>query len=295
MEAAMFHPKRILLPTDLSDLSLSVFPHAVRIARKFGGKLSILYADSFADPIDLVGGGLAVSDPDRIDAMKDLARKTLEEQATEHVPGDVDHEIVVEIDAPYRSIVRHAESVDLVVMGTHGRSGWRRALLGSVTETVLRETTTPVLTIRGSDADKAPGTAGLDRIVCPVNYTAMARLALGHAVDLAAAFDSEVVVVHVVEDRGSAGEGHEDRLEAWIPPEVGRRMRSRQLVLRGDPAEEVVDLARKEAADLIIVGAEHKRFSDTTVVGVTTERITRHASCPVLTVHSSEADSGGQA
>lgn len=285
----MFPPQKILLPTDLSDLSLSAFPYAVRLAERFGASIEILYADSFADPIDLVGGGFAVSDPGRIDSMKNLARRTLETHAAEHVPSTLESVVIVDVDAPYRAIVRHAESADLVVMGTHGRSGWRRALLGSVTETVLRETKTPVLTIRAADGGAAAKDATFSRIVCPVNFTEMARLALEHAVAVASAFDSEILVVHVVESRASQNDAlHTEKLEAWIPQSVSERMKNRRLLLKGDPAEEVVGLARKEQADLIVVGAQHKRFSDTTVVGVTTERITRHAPCPVLTVHAGE-------
>lgn len=281
----MFQPKKILLPTDLSELSLSVFPWAVSFAEGFDATIVLLYADPFADPIDLVGGGFTVSDPERVDSMKSLARKTLERHAAELLPETIHRELVIDVDAPYRSIVRQAESADVVIMGTHGRTGWRRALLGSVTETVLRETTTPVLAIRGLEGEGRQAPPTFTRIVCPVNYTDMALLALAHAVDVASVFGSEIILVHVVEDRADHAEEHAERLEAWIPSEVARRMKSRRLVRKGDPAEEVLDLARKESADLIVVGAQHKRFSDTTVVGVTTERITRHATCPVLTVH----------
>lgn len=284
----MFHPDRILLPTDLSDLSLSAFPWAVRLAKTFGSTIEILYADLFADPIDLVGGGMTVADPERIESLKGLAQKTLAKHAEERVPAGVAREIVIDVDAPYRSIVRRAESAGLVVMGTHGRSGWRRALLGSVTETVLRETATPVLTIRLEEATPPDEDVRVSRIVCPVNYTAMAQLALAHAADLAAAFDAELVVVHVSEAGETAGE-REAELETWVPSAVARRMKYRRLVLRGDAAEEVVGLAKKESADLVVVGAQHRRFSDTTVIGVTTERITRHAPCAVMTVHRAEA------
>jgi len=282
----MFPLQRILLPTDLSDLSLAAFPYAVALAERFNAEIAVLYADPFADPIDLVGGGFAVADPERIETMRQLAKQTLETHAREHIPDKVKRELIVDVDAPYRAIVRHAESADLIVMSTHGRSGWKRAILGSVTETVLRETSTPILTIRQEESQSATPPV-IDTIVCPVNFTEMASLALMHAGALAQAFDSEIVVVHVAESDAESGE-HSDQLESWIPGSVADRVKNRKLVLKGDPAEEVVDLAKKEHADLIVVGAQHKRFSDTTVVGVTTERITRHAPCAVLTVHSAE-------
>jgi len=282
----MFQPHRILLPTDMSELSLSAFPYAVALADRFGSRIDVLYADSFSEPIDLLGGMADEVSPDRVDAMKDLARRTVASQAADRIPPEIRHQVIVDVDAPYRSIVTHAEEADLVVMGTHGRSGWKRALLGSVTESVLREIDTPVLTIRARDGHgSAPR---FSRIVCPVNYTDMATTGLNCAVDLAQVFETEILVVHVVEEARHDPVAASERLEAWIPPSVASRMRHRKLVLKGDAAEQVVDLARRESADLVIVGAQHKRFSDTTVIGVTTERITRHAPCPVLTVHGKE-------
>ncbi len=280
----MFRPRRILLPTDLSELALSAFPWAVTLAERFKAQIDVLFADPFGDPIDLAGGGYSVTDPERIESMKELARRSVSTQVADQLPDGIEHTVTIDVDAPYRSIVRHAENADLVVMGTHGRSGWKRALLGSVTETVLRETETPLLTIRAKEGEHRE--ARFSRIVCPVNYTEMANTALMHAVVLAEVFDTEILVVHVIEDVDSGDKATaSERLEAWIPPSIASRMKHQRLVLKGDPAEEVVDLARRENADLVIVGAQHRTFSDTTVIGVTTERVTRHAPCPVLTVH----------
>ena len=76
----------------------------------------------------------------------------------------------------------------------------------------------------------------------------------------------------------------EARLRAWLPEAVRAEYALEPLVRHGNAAEEVILLARETGADLIVVGAQHQRFVDTTVLGVTTERVTRHALCPVLVV-----------
>src|SRR5581483_7208421 len=128
-------------------------------------------------------------------------------------------------------------NVDLIIMGTHGRHGLRGTLLGSVTEHVLRETARPLLTVlpnqfRGRDV-------AIRRILCPVNYTAIADYALDYARALAEAFDAELNVMNMPE---------------------------------GDAAEGVLKAADAKEIDLIIIGAQHTRFSDATVIGTTTER-----------------------
>ena len=76
----------------------------------------------------------------------------------------------------------------------------------------------------------------------------------------------------------------EDRLRSWLPAEAGTEYDVHPVVRHGDAAEQVISLARETAADLIVIGAQHRRFVDTTVLGVTTVRVTRHAPCPVLVV-----------
>jgi nucleotide-binding universal stress UspA family protein len=190
-------------------------------------------------------------------------------------------------DAPARAIVSAAKQLraDLIIMGTHGRHGLRRALLGSVTESALRETDCPVLTVTPSLMEKNAKPA-IRTVLCPVNFTHVAREALQYASALAASFDAELAVMYVAE---GIDQPMLPQLEAafsnWIDPHVRDRCRYNQIVLRnGDPAEHVIKMSQKLGADLIVIGAQHKWFSDATVIGTTTERITRFAKCPVLTI-----------
>jgi nucleotide-binding universal stress UspA family protein len=80
----------------------------------------------------------------------------------------------------------------------------------------------------------------------------------------------------------------EERLQSWLPAEARSEFTMQAVVRRGDAASEVIDLAREGTADLVVIGAQHRRFVDATVLGVTTVRVTRHAPCPVLVVPRSE-------
>jgi nucleotide-binding universal stress UspA family protein len=183
---------------------------------------------------------------------------------------------------PVDGVLRAAREakVDLIVMGTHGRSGVNRLMLGSVAERVLRESEVPVLTVRGSTAAAMtpPKT-----ILCPVNDTPAARAALSMAAHLAHCFDGNILALHVKESHPGQGSGG---LRAWVPDEMRSRCDIKELTREGDAAEEIVSLARETPCDLLVIGARHRRFFDSTVLGSTTARVVRHAPCPVLTVYA---------
>jgi nucleotide-binding universal stress UspA family protein len=150
---------------------------------------------------------------------------------------------------------------------------------------VLHELDVPIVTIRHRTEEPADGANRMRRLLCPVNYSDVARDAIVVAGSIAEAFDGEIYVVHVVEaERNEPHEGNLDSLRDWIPHEIRHRCLYKELVIRGNAAETVIDLAAKLESDMIVIGAQHRRFVDTTVLGTTTERILRHAGCPVMTV-----------
>jgi len=196
------------------------------------------------------------------------------------------YDVATVVGQPVPMIVReeHERAADLVIMATHGLSGWRRLIVGSVTEGVLRGGDCPVLSVsRNEGRADTPGKIG--KILCPINFTDVARSSLEYASGLAVAFDCELVVVHVVEeeDRMHAQAAELD-IRGWIDPAVQDRCIYREIVLRGGAAERVLDCAEDIGADLIVIGAQHKRFHDETGIGTTTERLVRSARVPVLSV-----------
>jgi len=275
---------RLLVPTDMSDFGSLALRYATMFRERLGSHLTLLFADEFYFPIEaleLPAGYYLENAPD--------TQKKLQEKLRDYAIRNcgTGTEALVVRDAPARAIINSAKQVraDLIVMGTHGRHGWRRAFLGSVTESVLRETDRPVLTVTPAlmDAKTEPA---IRTVLCPVNFTRVARESLQYASALASAFDADLSVMYVAE---GIDQPMLPQLEAafaqWIDPHLRNRCRYSQIVVRdGDPAAHVLDMSKKLAADLMVIGAQHKWFSDATVIGTTTERITRFAKCPVLTV-----------
>lgn len=275
---------RILVPTDMSEFAKLALRYAVLFQQRAGSALTLMFADEFYFPVDLLElpmGYYLESAPE--------TKKKLSEQLRDYVKANVPlgADALIVQDAPARAIVNTARDTrtDLIVMGTHGRHGWRRALLGSVTESVLHGTDTPVLTVTPSLMKSAPDPQ-IRTILCPVNFTRVARESLSHACAIAQAFGAELIVMYVAE---ALDEEHAPQVESafaqWVDPQVQSRCTYRQLFVHADDAaEKVLETAQQLEVDLIVVGAQHRLFSEATVIGTTTERITRFAPCPVLTV-----------
>jgi len=278
-----FGLRRILVPTDLSDFAALALRYAAMIRERAGSQLTLLYADETYLPVDLLEAPLGFYLESAPKSREKLQAK-FDEYAKAQIGGKF--ETIVVQDSPARAILNTAQSMhpDLIIMGTHGRSGVRRAILGSVTENVLHEVESPVLTITPLLMGGRETT--ISRILCPVNFTYVAREALREACAFAQLFEAELTIVYVVEGLpADQADQVESAFRQWVDPQVRDQVRFTKLVVRdGDPAERVLAAAFEQGSDLIVVGAQHKFFSDATVIGTTTQRITRFARCPVLTV-----------
>ena len=188
-------------------------------------------------------------------------------------------------------------------MGTHGRSGLERFLLGSVTDRILRKAPCPVLVVRcGAEHDASSEMPGLDRfnrILVPVDLSEHSGQTLSHAVDLAESHRSELFIVHVLERPASPGvdSGYEGMLlDYWgevraetvrllnelAQSSVQERVPEEHWVVIGHPAEEILRAAREKQVDLMVMGAKPSRLADFGPLGSTAHRIICHAACPVL-------------
>jgi nucleotide-binding universal stress UspA family protein len=144
--------ERILIPVDFSEVSLQALDYAVELGKPFGAQLLVLYVVEpiyYATPADLYGPSVNLGM--LVDEQQQAARAQLTELQTQLYNRDVKAEILVDSGAPYQKIVTTAEQrkADLIVMATHGRTGFSHLLLGSVTERVVRGAKCPVLTVRG--------------------------------------------------------------------------------------------------------------------------------------------------
>ena len=278
---------RILVPTDLSESSLPAVRYARMFADRFAAKVTVLYVEPIAYPVAMAGPASGLY----LDTMTAANPERLRDEVEQHVRTPMSgrpYEIEVTVGQPVPSIVAAAaeRNADLIIMGTHLRRGWRRTLLGSVSEGVLHGSECPVLIVAAPNGSAGATSVGaVTRILCPVNFTEVARESLQAAGQIARAFSAHLTIVHVLE----AGEvtdfrADEQRVRSWVEPELQDRCTYRELVVHGGAAERVLDCADDLRSDLLVIGAQHRLFRDATIVGATTERLIRFAPCPVLVV-----------
>jgi nucleotide-binding universal stress UspA family protein len=204
--------------------------------------------------------------------------------AAQHLPEDVERTVLLLEDDPVEAVLRAAKDLHagLVVLGTHGRTGLARFRQGSVAESVLRQLSTPALTL-GPLVQPSPRLAQIQRILCPVNYTALSRAAFDDAVGLAEKTGAELELVNVMEHLGTHTET-EGKLSAWARAEAGSRGVVKEALLKGVAAEQIVNEARRWHADMIVQGAQPRSFAGAILFGSTSELVIRKATCPVLSV-----------
>ena len=278
-------PGVILCATDFSEMATFAMKYAQSLAAGFGARLIVLYAEP-CNPPPYFTPGQEYEILATLERLKKAAAVHLSRYVREHGLGKDTQTLVVD-QPPVQAILRTADQNDAwIVMGTHGRSGWSHVLLGSVAERVLHETDRPVLTARYKKVATEPSSISIRQVFCPVNFTEVARQALEYAVKVAERFAAELIVLKVVEPVSDPASDQRamDRLCAWIPNEVRARCNLKEIIRRGGAAEQIITAALSSRCDMIVMGAQHRRFFDTTVIGTTSVQVTRHAPCPVLTV-----------
>ena len=278
-------PKLILVPTDFSEPAAHALRFACRLAERFGARIRLMYADYFVPPVDF-SASAAVEFALTSDEAADQAKKQLIRVAEEIVPKGVAYETRVVIDSPMPAIVDETRNcgADLVIMGTHGRTGFRRLIVGSVTEAVMRAINVPVLAISPL-TDERRIAASLSRVVCAVDYSPESRAALRVCATLADAPLSKIIVVRCFDAETPQETADEIvRLQQWTPDDIVDRCQFK-LLPADHPAEQIVELAKLVHADLIAAGCAASRTTSELMRGTTAERLVERSDCPVLVVN----------
>jgi nucleotide-binding universal stress UspA family protein len=197
-----------------------------------------------------------------------------------------------------------ADHADLLVIGTHGRSGFQHLFLGSITEKVIRKAPCPTLVVPPRAPHvAASGPVEFRRILCPVDFSECSLDALTYALNLAGEADARLTVLHVIElppelrenalvadfdiDRIHAAAEREARrrLRELVPNEAAARCTVETAVLEGAAYHQVLRRAVEDHHDLIVMGVRGRGAMDLLVFGSTTQHVIRAAACPVLVVH----------
>lgn len=292
--------RSILCPVDFSEFSRHALAHAVALARRYEGRVTVLNVLPELPSVlffPLSGSRPSLDAADREGLGEEL--RAFVGPAGEQAPVDA---VVAEGD-PARQIVQRARETraDLVVMGTHGRSGFERWTLGSVTEKVLRKAPCAVLTVPRSSGGTDGEKACFRRILCPVDFSRPSLQAVGEAVSLGEEAKARLTLLHVVDwlpRRETRGGRRLDEYRAYVERDGLRRLRAlvppaardwcepREAVVFGKAWREVLRRAAEEEADLIVMGVHGRGALDLMLFGSTTHHVVREATCPVLTIRA---------
>ena len=288
----------ILVPTDGSEHAARAAKHGAALARGFSANLHVLAViDTQTAGGPFSGGDLEAEVLDRMTAD---AEETLTDITDAiDVPGGIQTSVREGTPADEIGMYRDDHDVDLIAMGTHGRTGVGRYLAGSVTETVVRQADVPVFTVRATDRSR--DTAPYDDILVPTDGSAPAAAAVEPACEIAAQFDARIHALNVV-NLNDIATGSEytlpkdliDTLESQGEKETERvATRAREFgvetvteVVSGFPAPELLDYATQTDIDLIAMGTTGRTGLNRFLMGSTTERLIRHADMPVLAINA---------
>lgn len=293
----MLSIREILWPTDFSQGAERAFPHAAALAQWHDARLHVLNVREG-------GEALRADMAEHFPLSDGILANYLDAADAPGQPVDLETLSVVQeqVDAPTpaEAIVSYVDDhdVDLAVLGTHGRRGLRRLLLGSVAEEVLRTVSCPVLTVR---AEEGPTPAwNVETILAPVDFSEASEQAVLHAKELALTYGARIILLHAVEEAVyPSAYGME---MADIPgPEVVRRVESslasmaRDLIghehvvvesVVGYAPSVILDYQKEHDVDLTVIATHGRSGLDRLLLGSVTERIVRRASAPVFVVKS---------
>ena len=199
--------KEILCPTDFSVFSSRALRHAVALARQFGARLEVVHV--IANPSPYAGASPYFGMPVvATAALRERAEAEMRRFVEPAVEAGVSLGTEIREGEPWREVLAVAEErpADLVVMGTHGSTGFERLFLGSVAEKLLRRLRCPVLTVCHEEGRtwEAPGL--VRRILCATDLGESSPDTVAFALALAAKDGAEMILLHVVEALPEAGE-----------------------------------------------------------------------------------------
>ena len=290
----------ILCPVDFSDGSRHALAQAAAVARAYTAGMTVLHVYVNRPTMDLPP--LMLEEADRQRLVADV------QQLADDVAPGVRLDVRVEEGASaYEGILDAVEELDpdLLVMGTHGRSGFRRRFLGSVTEKVVRTAPCPTLVVPPRMSEAVSGTpVQFRRVLCAVDLSDSSLAALARALELAQQEGAHVLVLYVAEMplvtpevppaadlaemAARAAEEARRRLEAVIPAVARKYCTIETPILRARAHSEILRAAVESHADVIVMGVHGRGVMDLVVFGSTTHHVLRAAPCPVLVVHSED-------
>ena len=295
----MLEIKLIHCPIDFSEFSVRAYRHALSLAEHYRSKLVVQHVvEVWRHPSASFAVTASLYD-EYCRSLRGSGTEQLQEFVRNHTHNEVQPELVVDEGMAPDSILSlaQAQKSDLIVMGTHGRRGFDRLMLGSATDRVMRRAPCPVMAVREPTHDSiAAGQERhylhhLDRILACTDFSEDSDLALTYAISAAAEYDAELTLLHVLEDVQSPAKTEAaiaaatEQLDKLIPPETRKTLKIKTVACIGKPYREIIRIAAEAQIDLVTMGVRGRGALDLAVFGSTTYRVVQLGPCPVLAAH----------
>lgn len=304
----------ILYPTDFSTYAGYALPYAKAFARHDSACVECVHV---VDEHAIRGGGIsgvhiAKADMDMaFSAVKIHAAAKLEHVVRTVEGLGIEAKGSLCTGSPASEIVRLAQAhhARLIVLATHGRSMWSRFVSGSTCERVIRLSPVPVLAVKHPEhefVDMAHETISLERVLCPCDFSEFSRLAVPYAATLCKQFGATLVLVHVVDtwlDYPEFTPGLAQHNSPQLATDARaslERLASEHSdistevhVLKGVPARALTEFITDTEVDLAFMATHGRSGMSHAILGSVTEKLVRHAACPVLTIRPPSEEASG--
>jgi len=276
--------ENVLYATDFHGHSRAALPYVLSIARKYGSKVYVAHVialSPFASP----------APTSALRAIEAQAIREAKEAAMELSPllGGIPNEVLIRKGDVWKEISEIVEEkrIDLIVTGTHGRSGVSKVIMGSVAETIFRQASCPVLTIGPGIQGEPDRFADLHSILVPTDFSPESLAAVSCATALAQMNSLRLYLLHVTPGSEGPERSLKTALRNLIPPEIELSFAPKLLVEAGSPSQKILDVSAELAVDLIVLGVKPSaifRGTSTHQAMATASKVASGASCPVITV-----------
>jgi nucleotide-binding universal stress UspA family protein len=301
--------KLILCPVDFSEFSIRAYHYALSLAEHYRAQLVAQHIVELSryPHAEYVGTQGDYQEFSR--ALREGGEERLQEFMRKYTHDEVQPELAVHEGVAADSILSFAQErkMDLIVMGTHGRRGFDRLVLGSVTDRVMRTAPCPVLAIsklpRDSSApgEERPRVYHLSRILFCAAFSEASERALNYAISATAEYDAELTLLHVLEEVPGPAKTEEAiaiaiaiaiatatatrQLDKLIPQKERKTFKIRPAVRMGKPYMQIIQFVVEAQIDMVTMGVSGRGALDRAVFGSTSYRVMRLGPCPVLAVH----------
>jgi nucleotide-binding universal stress UspA family protein len=275
----------ILFATDFSKQSNVALPFALSIAHKYGSKIFATHVLTLPPlgnfPTIEVQALGAQALREAHDYSEELGRRL----------GGIPHETLLRKGEIWDelSTVAKDKHIDLIVLGTHGRAGVSKLLIGSVAERIFRQSTCPVLTVGPNVSGEPRSVADIHTILCPIDFTPASLAAFPYAVSLAQENQARLYLMNVSPAPVYDFEKSSliTRLKALVPQEANLWCEPKAFVEAGEAADRILEQAEELGVDLVVLGIRpvSTLAGTRTHLGTATAyKVVSHAVCPVLSV-----------